>query len=131
MTDPSGRAAALSRAAQIFDDGTLKARLAELVAIKSTAQDPDYDAELGRYLEQGIRPWLERMGFDVAIHPNPVAGFGPILTATRVEDPARPTVLLYGHGNSMTLRAVQGRGYGSPHDARPTRSLEPSEAPYP
>jgi acetylornithine deacetylase/succinyl-diaminopimelate desuccinylase-like protein len=101
MTTPTGRAAALARAATLFDDGTLKARLAELVAIRSTAQDPDHDAELGRYLEDGIRPWLERMGFDVAIHPNPVAGFGPILTATRVEDPARPTVLLYGHGDTV------------------------------
>jgi acetylornithine deacetylase/succinyl-diaminopimelate desuccinylase-like protein len=28
-------------------------------------------------------------------------GFGPILTATRLEDPARPTVLLYGHGDTV------------------------------
>src|SRR5919206_76609 len=49
-----------------------------------------------------IRPWLERLGFAAAIHPNPLgAGFGPILTAARVEDPARPTVLLYGHGDTV------------------------------
>ena len=48
-----------------------------------------------------IRPWLERMGFTVAIHPNPRAGFGPILTAERLEDPTRPTVLTYGHGDTV------------------------------
>jgi acetylornithine deacetylase/succinyl-diaminopimelate desuccinylase-like protein len=100
-TPSAGRAAALARAARLFEDGTLQARLAELVAIRSTAQDPDYEAELGRYLEEGIRPWLERLGFAVAVHPNPVPGFGPILTGTRLEDPARPTVLLYGHGDTV------------------------------
>ena len=29
------------------------------------------------------------------------AGFGPILTAERMEDPARPTVLTYGHGDTV------------------------------
>ena len=41
------------------------------------------------------------MGFAVAIHPNPLEGFGPILTAERIEDPSRPTVLLYGHGDTV------------------------------
>ncbi len=101
MTDPTGRAGALARAARLFDEGVLKQRLAELVAIRSTAQDPAHEAELGRYLEEGMRPWLERLGFAVRVHPNPEPGFGPILTATRIEDPARPTVLLYGHGDTV------------------------------
>ncbi|MCX8132898.1 MAG: M20/M25/M40 family metallo-hydrolase [Roseococcus sp.] len=101
MTDHAGRADALARAARLFDDGTLQRRLAALVAIRSTAQDPAHEGELGRYLEQGMRPWLERLGFAVTVHPNPEPGFGPILTATRIEDPARPTVLLYGHGDTV------------------------------
>ncbi|MFN3449240.1 MAG: M20/M25/M40 family metallo-hydrolase [Roseococcus sp.] len=101
MTDPTGRADALARAARLFDDGTLQQRLAALVAIRSTAQDPAHEGELGRYLEEGMRPWLERLGFAVRVHPNPEPGFGPILTATRIEDPARPTVLLYGHGDTV------------------------------
>ena len=54
-----------------------------------------------RYLDAAIRPWLERMGFTVAIHPNPRDGFGPILTAERLEDPSRPTILTYGHGDTV------------------------------
>lgn len=101
MTETMSRAAALARAAAMFDTGALKARLAEFVAIPSTAQDPAFDAELHRYLDEAIRPWVEGLGFTVTIHPNPLQGFGPILTAERIEDPARPTVLLYGHGDTV------------------------------
>jgi acetylornithine deacetylase/succinyl-diaminopimelate desuccinylase-like protein len=41
------------------------------------------------------------MQFAVAIHQNPRQGFGPILTAERIENPARPTVLTYGHGDTV------------------------------
>jgi len=82
----------------MFDGGGLKAKLAEFVAIPSTAQDPAHEAALHQYLDQAIRPWVERLGFTATIHANPLEGFGPILTAERIEDPARPTILLYGHG---------------------------------
>ena len=95
------REGALGRAAAFFDEGRFKALLADLVAIPSTAQEAGFEAELDRYLQGAIRPWLERMGFVVAVHPNPLPGFGPILTASRIEDPARPTVLLYGHGDTV------------------------------
>ncbi|MBY0339318.1 MAG: M20/M25/M40 family metallo-hydrolase [Acetobacteraceae bacterium] len=101
MTGAGSRTGALARAAAMFDEGRLKDRLAELVAIPSTAQDPAFDAALGQYLDTGIRPWAERLGFGVRIHDNPVPGFGPILTAERIEDPARPTILLYGHGDTV------------------------------
>jgi acetylornithine deacetylase/succinyl-diaminopimelate desuccinylase-like protein len=95
------REGAVARAQAFFDGGGFKALLADLVAIPSTAQEPGHEPDLHRYLDGAIRPWLERMGFRVAIRPNPVAGFGPILTAERVEDPTRPTVLLYGHGDTV------------------------------
>jgi len=95
------REGALARAARFFDEGEFKALLARLVEIPSTSQEPGFGPELDRYLREAIRPWLERMGFSVAIHPNPLAGFGPILTAERIEDPSRPTVLLYGHGDTV------------------------------
>lgn len=91
------RKLALERVAAYFDGGGFTARLAELVSIRFTAQEPGFEPELDRYLEAAIRPWPERLGFAVTIYPNPEAGFGPILTAERIEDPARPTVLLYGH----------------------------------
>lgn len=95
------RTAALARAAETFDSGRLKEVLARLVAIPSTSQDEAGAPHLDRYLREGLQPWLERLGFAVAIHPNPEAGFGPILTGIRVEDPARPTALLYGHGDTV------------------------------
>jgi len=95
------RDAALARAAAFFDEGGYKTLLTDLVAVQSTAQEPGFEAELDRYLAAHIKPWVERLGFTAAIHPNPEPGFGPILTATRIEDPARPTVLLYGHGDTV------------------------------
>ena len=94
------RQGAIARAAATFDDGSYKALLDELVEIPSTAQDPAYrrNAPLPR---PGHPPLGRSMGFTATIHPNPLAGFGPILTAARIEDPALPTVLLYGHGDTV------------------------------
>jgi acetylornithine deacetylase/succinyl-diaminopimelate desuccinylase-like protein len=64
-------------------------------------QDPEHEADVWRYLEEAIRPWVERMGFTATIHPNPKPGFGPILTAERIEDPAFRTVITYGHGDTV------------------------------
>jgi acetylornithine deacetylase/succinyl-diaminopimelate desuccinylase-like protein len=97
----STREGALTRAATFFDNGGFKALLTDLVAIPSTAQEEGREADLDRYLNGAIRPWLERLGFEVQVRPNPLEGFGPILTATRVEDASRPTVLLYGHGDTV------------------------------
>ena len=97
----STREGALSRAATFFDDGSYKKLLTDLVAIPSTAQEPGHEADLCHYLEGAIGPWLERLGFAVTIHPNPLEGFGPILTGVRIEDASKPTVLLYGHGDTV------------------------------
>ena len=95
------REGAITRARTYFDDGGFCACLAELVAVPSTSQDPGHDADLWRYLRDFIAPWLQRMGFTTEIHANPLSGFGPILTGERIEDPARPTVLTYGHGDTV------------------------------
>ena len=87
------REGAVARALDFFDNSGFRDRLAELVAIPSTSQDPGHEADVERYLDAAIRPWLERMGFSVRIHPNPVAGFGAILTAERIEEGGTPTAL--------------------------------------
>jgi acetylornithine deacetylase/succinyl-diaminopimelate desuccinylase-like protein len=97
----ASREGAIARATGFFDDGGFKKLLSDLVAIPSTAQEEERAPELRRYLETGIRPWVERLGFTAAIHENPLPGFGPILTAARIEDPSLPTVLLYGHGDTV------------------------------
>jgi acetylornithine deacetylase/succinyl-diaminopimelate desuccinylase-like protein len=95
------RETAIARALDFFDTNGFRDRLAALVAVRSTSQDPAHEADVQSYLAESIKPWLERLGFTVAIHPNPAAGFGPILTAERMEDPALPTVLTYGHGDTV------------------------------
>ena len=98
----ANREGALARAASFFDGGGFKALLSDLVAIPFTAQEEGREADLDRYLNGAIRPWLERLGFTVQVRPNPREGFGPILTAARIEDPARPTVLLYGYRQEVS-----------------------------
>jgi acetylornithine deacetylase/succinyl-diaminopimelate desuccinylase-like protein len=94
------RQGAIDRALAFFDGGGFETRLAELVAIRSTSQDPAHAAELPRYLNEGIVPLLERLGFTWSIHENPEPGSGPILLAERIEGPG-PTVITYGHGDTV------------------------------
>lgn len=95
------RDGAIARALAAFDDGEFEDRLARLVAIRSTSQDPGHEAELRRYLEDGLRDWLVKLGFEVAIHDNPVPGAGPILIATRIENECSTRVITYGHGDTV------------------------------
>jgi acetylornithine deacetylase/succinyl-diaminopimelate desuccinylase-like protein len=97
----SSRDGAIGRALTFFDNGGFEGLLSRLVAFPSTSQEEGSGPALESYLKDGISPWLATLGFTAEIHPNPLPGFGPILTATRIEDPARPTVLLYGHGDTV------------------------------
>ena len=110
----ASRDSALARALTFFDSNGFRDRLADLVAIPSTSQDPGHEADVQRYLTDAIQPWLERMGFAVEIHPNRVAGFGPILFAQRLEGPDRPTILTYGHGDTVRGLEDQWRAGLSP-----------------
>ncbi len=101
------RVSAIERATDYYDDGGFEAELARRVAVPSTSQDPEYAEHLERYLTEEIAPALDALGFAWRTHPNPVAGAGPVLIAERVEDPALPTVLGYGHGD--VVRGHEGR----------------------
>ena len=95
----ASRDGAIGRAEAYFDDGGFEAELGARVAIRTESQLADSGPELHRYLNQDLGPCLSRMGFENHIYDNPVAGCGPVLLATRLEDPALPTVLGYGHGD--------------------------------
>ena len=101
MTDASiSRAGAMSRASTYLESGSFDADLARRVAYRTESQLlPVSLAELHRYLDAEMAPAFHRMGFTVRIFENPVAGQGPVLLATRVEDAKLPTVLGYGHGD--------------------------------
>ena len=101
------RSDALDAAAAYFDDGGFFADLARRIAIPSTSQDPVHRAALDRYLQDEIAPYLTARGYEVGVHDNPVEGQGPLLIGRRLEDPALPTVLTYGHGD--TVRGQEGR----------------------
>lgn len=90
---------AITRATSYFDSGQLQSDLAGLVAFQTESQNPDQAPELKRYLIATIQPRLEAMGFECALHDNPVPHGGPFLIGHRIEDPTLPTVLTYGHGD--------------------------------
>src|SRR6478672_268936 len=122
----SSRMTAIAAATTWFDGGALLADLRRRVGYRTESQSAHSADALARYLSEEIQPSVERMGFRTAIWPNPVAGAPPMLFAERVEDPARPTVLIYGHGDVVagydeqwsggrspwTVSAVGGRWYG-------------------
>lgn len=95
------RAAALQQALAAFDAGGFEQRLTQLVAIPSTSQDSAYAPKLQLYLQEAIGPWLDKLGFKWTIYPNPQPNAGPILLAERLEDEKLPTVITYGHGDTV------------------------------
>jgi acetylornithine deacetylase/succinyl-diaminopimelate desuccinylase-like protein len=95
----SNREGALARAERCFDTGHYMAGLRRLVAVRTESQRPDSMPELRRYCTEAIPALLDGMGFECAAVDNPKPGFGPVMLGTRIEDPALPTVLIYGHGD--------------------------------
>ncbi len=96
--------AAIAQAQARFDDGAFEADLAALVAIPTDSTQPDAAPSLLRYLEYW-EPRLTEMGFSCTRLT--VEGCDlPFLFAERIEDPSLPTILTYGHGD--TVPAMQG-----------------------
>ena len=62
--------------------------------------EADLDS-LRAYLSDEMAPSLDALGFASAIHPNGRPGFGPFLVAERHEGDGLPTVLVYGHGDTV------------------------------
>jgi acetylornithine deacetylase/succinyl-diaminopimelate desuccinylase-like protein len=95
------RAAAIANAEKHFDSGQFVADLARRVAIPSTSQEPEFRPALYEYLDKEMRATLEAMGYTCALHENPVEGGGPVLIAERHEGDDLPTVLTYGHADTV------------------------------
>ena len=97
----ASRDAAVAGAVTAFDDGTFLALLRRRVAMRSVSQGDADRAALDAYLTHGIAPDLAAMGFTSTIHPNGPAEYGPFLVAERHEGDGLPTVLVYGHGDTV------------------------------
>ncbi|MDP3414395.1 M20 family metallopeptidase [Falsiroseomonas sp.] len=95
------REAAIAAATGLLDNGSLLALLARRVACPTASQDPDAGPHLWRYLEEEMAPDLARIGFACSIHPNPTGKGGPFLIGRRIEDEKLPTLLTYGHGDTV------------------------------
>lgn len=119
------RAQAIAQAEQCFDSGAFRTLLARRLALPTESQNPDRAAVLADYLEAEIRPAFEALGFTCRTLTHPKA-LAPFLYAERIEDPALPTVLGYGHGDVIrglerewkeglspwALTEAEGRWYG-------------------
>ena len=98
MGDRNG---AIARVEDAFDNGAFFDVLNERIKIESTSQEPERAPELARYLHENIGPALEaELGCTWKIFPNPVDA-GPLLIAERHEGDSLPTVLVYGHGDTV------------------------------
>jgi len=90
---------AVQQATAYFDSGEFQRILARRVAWRTESQRDDRDAALQDYLQQEIAPQLQALGFTLQLIDNPHAAGRPFLVAVRMEDPALPTLLSYGHGD--------------------------------
>ena len=84
---------------QHFDGGAFATDLARRVAWRTESDTGTVPPELRTYLTEEMVPGLQALGFDCQVIDNPEPHGGPLLLARRVEDPALPTVLTYGHGD--------------------------------
>ncbi|MEP3246920.1 MAG: M20 family metallopeptidase [Sneathiella sp.] len=97
---------AIAAAENYFDTGQFFEDLSRRIAIPSTSQEPEKRPALYAYLQEEIGPCLEKMGYSVSIHENPDPAGGPFLVGERHEGDTLPTVLTYGHGD--TVRGLEG-----------------------
>ncbi|MBU3737746.1 MAG: M20 family metallopeptidase [Rhodoferax sp.] len=104
----------LERTAAWFDAGGLLQEMRRRVAIASASDNQPAAGVLEAYLSQEMRPQLEALDFECSVLPNPVPGNGPMLIARRIEDPALPTVLSYGHGDTVSGQDASWRAGLSP-----------------
>lgn len=98
---------ALKRAEDFFESGELLELLSRRVTYPTESQDLSRAAHCRAYLSDEMTPYLEGLGFDCRLLENPVVPELPFLAAVREEDPSLPTILVYGHGD--TVRGMEGR----------------------
>ena len=108
------REGAIGRSERYFDEGGFLDELRRRVAIPTTSQEAGSETALRGYLVDEIGPSLAALGYECQVLENPVATAGPFLVARRIENPALPTVLTYGHGDVIRGQDEQWRQGLSP-----------------
>lgn len=95
------RSDTISAALDTLTSGRFKADLARRVAMPTVSREERHWPDLQRYLDEELAPAFDRMGFAQRQFRRAPAP-GGFLLASRIEDPALPTVLMYGHGDVVT-----------------------------
>ena len=95
------RQGAVARVTDYFESGGFFDDLARRVAFQTESQEPARKPELYRYLREEMTPSLEALGFACEIFDNPVERGGPFLVARRHEGDGLPTMMSYGHGDTV------------------------------
>src|ERR1700755_3118792 len=111
------RSNVIAAAGSYVTDGAFLADLQARLSIPSESPREDSGPDHLRYLNEQMRPLLEGMGFKCQILPNPKLERIPALFAERIEDPAWPTALTYGHGDVRGGMAGDWKEGRSPWDA--------------
>ncbi|CAB3792394.1 Succinyl-diaminopimelate desuccinylase [Paraburkholderia caffeinitolerans] len=93
------RQSAIDRALHTYDSGAFLADLQRRVGFRTESQNPAQADAVRAYLTDEVAPALAPLGFTSRIVENPAAARAPMLIAERIEDPALPSVLTYGHGD--------------------------------
>lgn len=101
ITSTATRTTAISDTLEVFDSGQFFADLDRRVAFHTESQEPKQASQLHAYLNEEITPWLHRLGFRTKVMPNPAGVDAPILLGVRHEGDGLPTVVTYGHGDTV------------------------------
>lgn len=101
------RQAAIAAAKTAFDTGPFMAQFEAMVATPTDSVATGAGPALLAYLTDVIAPRLAAMGAVCRIIDNPISGGPPFLIAERREDDDMPTILTYGHGD--TVPPMQGQ----------------------
>jgi acetylornithine deacetylase/succinyl-diaminopimelate desuccinylase-like protein len=104
----------MATASRCIELASLRDALARRVAIPTESQDDARRPDLLRYLADEMAPAFARLGFATERWDNPRADAPPFLFARRIEDPALPTMLMYGHGDVVRGYDEQWREASSP-----------------
>lgn len=102
MTIASGtRATAIAGALETFDSGKFFSDLDRRVGYHTESQEPQQASQLHAYLDEEIAPYLHKMGFKTKVVSNPAGVDAPVLLGVRHEGDHLPTVVTYGHGDTV------------------------------
>ena len=107
------RADAIARAREHLHSGAFLVDLDRRVAYRTESQNPGSGDALRGYLQDELEPAFSQLDFSTRLIESPT-GNGPYLLAEYREDPSRPTVLSYGHGDVVEGMAGEWRDHIDP-----------------